>query len=195
MIGLSKAVLVAPDAWREVARLNKLSNINQIRPGQHLSIPARLMRSEVVGATLFSVVGDVQMAGAPAVAGSTIAEGQAVQTGAAGSAVVALADGSQVRIPPSSLAEVAASRSYGQPQGNTTEGGRGWFAGTLRVLRGSVEIFATEVLRAKPLEVITPTAVIGVRGTHFRVAFDDDAKSLSHAEVIEGKVRRSATKR
>ncbi len=189
LIGLSKAVLVAPDAWREVARLNKLSNANRIRPGQHLSIPARLMRSEVVGATLVSVSGDVQVAGAPAVAGSTIAEGQAVQTGTAGSAVVALADGSQVRIPPSSLAEVAASRNYGQPQGNTTEGGRGWFAGTLRVLRGSIEIFATKVLRAKPLEVVNPTAVIGVRGTHFRVAFDDDAKSLSHAEVIEGKVR------
>ncbi len=189
LIGLSKAVLVAPDAWREVARINKLSNANRIRPGQHLSIPARLMRSELVGATLVSVSGDVQLAGAPAVAGAAIAEGQSVQTGAAGSAVIALADGSQVRIPPSSLAEVAASRSYGRPQGAATEQSSGWFAGTMRVLRGSVEVFATKVLRAKPLEVITPTAVVGVRGTRYRVGFDDDAKGLSHAEVIEGKVR------
>ncbi len=189
LIGLSKAVLVAPDAWREVARINKLPNANQIRPGQHLLIPARLMRSEVVGATLVSVSGDVKVAGSPAVAGSTITEGQSVQTGTAGSAVIALADGSQVRIPPSSLAEVAASRSYGRAQAAATEGGSGWFAGTMRVLRGSVEIFATKVLRAKPLEVITPTAVVGVRGTRYRVGFDDDAKGLSHAEVIDGKVR------
>ena len=189
LIGLSKAVLVSPDAWREVARLNKLSNANRIRPGQHLLIPVRLMRSAAVSATLVSVSGDVQVAGAPAVVGATIAEGQAVQTGSAGSAVILLADGSQVRIPPSSLAEVAASRSYGRPQGAATEGNSGWFAGTMRVLRGSVEIFATQVLRAKPLEVITPTAVVGVRGTRYRVAFDDGARGLSHAEVIEGKVR------
>jgi hypothetical protein len=189
LIGLSKSVLVAPDAWREVARINKLSNANRIRPGQHLLIPARLMRSEVVGATLVSVSGDVQLAGAPAVAGATVAEGQSVQTGAAGSAVIALADGSQVRIPPSSLAEVAASRSYGRPKGTATVESSGWFAGTMRVLRGSVEVFATKVLRAKPLEVITPTAVVGVRGTRYRVGFDDDAKGLTHAEVIEGKVR------
>jgi hypothetical protein len=189
LIGLSNSVLVAPDAWREVARINKLSNANRIRPGQHLLIPARLMRSEVVGATLVSVSGDVQLAGAPAVAGATVAEGQSVQTGAAGSAVIALADGSQVRIPPSSLAEVAASRSYGRPKGTATGESSGWFAGAMRVLRGSVEVFATKVLRAKPLEVITPTAVVGVRGTRYRVGFDDDAKGLSHAEVIEGKVR------
>ena len=65
-----------------------------------------------------------------------------------------------------------------------------WFAGTLRVLRGSVEVFATKVLRAKPLEVVTPTAVVGVRGTQYRVAFDEDGSGRTHAEVlIEGVVR------
>src|SRR5260221_531269 len=64
-----------------------------------------------------------------------------------------------------------------------------WFAGTLRVLRGSVEVFATKVLRAKPLEVVTPTAVVGVRGTQYRVGFDTDANHRTHAEVLEGVVR------
>ncbi|MEP6876738.1 MAG: hypothetical protein ABI887_20455, partial [Burkholderiales bacterium] len=49
-------------------------------------------------------------------------------------------------------------------------------------------VFATKVLRAKPLEVVTPTAVVGVRGTRYRVSLDDDPSNRTHGEVIEGSV-------
>ncbi len=199
LIGLSNSVLVSPTAWREVARLNRLPDANRIRPGQRLTIPTRLLRSDAASSTLVSVVGDVRTGDAPAVAGSALAEGQSVQTGPASSAVIELADGSRLRLPPSSLAQVAASRRYGErvPAGATASAadaasanaGGGWFAGTLRVLRGSVEVFATKVLRAKPLEVVTPTAVVGVRGTQYRVGFDDAANGRTHAEVLDGAVR------
>ena len=65
----------------------------------------------------------------------------------------------------------------------------GWFSGALRVLRGSVEVFASKVLRAKPLEVVTPAAVVGVRGTQFLVGFDDSANGRTNSEVIEGRTR------
>ena len=191
MIGLSRQVLVTPQAWREVATLNKLRNPNRISPGQVLRIPQRLMRSAPVPARLVSVFGDVRIDGAAAATGAALTEGQKVQTAEAGSAVLAMADGSRFRLPPSSLAEVAASRNYG---GRSADSGTtaavasdGWFAGALRVLRGSVEVFATKVLRAQPLEVITPTAVVGVRGTQFRVSFDEGASTRS--EVVEGAVR------
>lgn len=66
-----------------------------------------------------------------------------------------------------------------------------WFAGTLRLLRGSVEVFATRVLRAKPLEVATPTAVVGVRGTRYRVGvdLDADAEARTHGKVLDGLVQ------
>ena len=198
LIGLSSSVLVSPTAWREVARINRLPDPNRILPGQRLRIPTRLLRSEAVEATLVSVSGDVRRGDAPAVAGASVGEGQSVQTGPTGSAVIALADGSRVRLPPSSLAQVAASRNYGgrlpaatganAPANDPSH----WFAGTLRLLRGSVEVFATKVLRAKPLEVVTPTAVVGVRGTQYRVGLDDDASGRTRAEVIEGAVRLDA---
>jgi hypothetical protein len=203
LIGLSSSVLVSPTAWREVARINKLSNPNLILPGQHLRIPTRLLRGDAVSATLVSVTGDVRSGDAPLAAGTALNEGQSVQTGQNGSAGLALADGSRVRVPPSSLAEVAASRNYGGrlPTGAAASSQDAaaanapshWFAGTMRVLRGSVEVFATKVLRAKPLEVVTPTAVVGVRGTQYRVAYDDGASRRTHAEVLEGKVRFDAT--
>lgn len=197
--GLSTTMFTTPEAWREVARLNRLVNPNRIVPGQHLRVPARLLRSAPVGATVVSVTGDVRSNNAPVEAGAALTEGQALETGATGSAVIALADGSRVRLPPSSLAEVVASRNYG---GRTADGSTGpagpealaartgpWFAGTLRLLRGSVEVFASKVLRLKPLEIVTPTAVVGVRGTRYRVAFDGSVDSRSTSEVLEGRVR------
>jgi len=45
------------------------------------------------------------------------------------------------------------------------------------------------VLRAKPLEVATPTAVVGVRGTQYRVNFDEAANRRTNSEVLVGAVR------
>lgn len=194
LISLSRDVLVSPAAWREVAALNRLSNPNRITPGQVLRIPTRLMRATKRQATLISSAGDVRVGDAAATAGQRLDDGQTLQTGAGGSAVLELADGSRVRMPPSSLAQIVGSESYGvRPATGGTAGATassgGWFSGALRVMRGSVEVFATKVLRAKPLEVITPTAVVGVRGTQFRVGLEDNATALTHSEVIEGSTR------
>jgi len=193
LIGLSQDVFTSPAAWREIAVLNKLPNPNRILPGQVLKVPVRLMRWQAIPARITSTVGEVQLGGAPTQAGAAVQEGQALQTGENASAVIELADGSRVRIPPSSLAELAASRRYGGRVGAepAADGASSWFAGAMRLLRGSVEAFARKVPRAKPLEVETPTAVVGVRGTQFRVAIDADPgkAALTRTEVLEGLVR------
>ncbi len=195
LIGLSNSIMVSPAAWQEVARLNQLKNPHYLRPGQVLKIPERLLRSAPVAATVVSATGDVRVADADAVAtvGSQVAEGQSLQTGPASSAVLEQADGSRVRMPPSSLLQLATSRNFATRATDAVSSGadssRGWFAGALRVIRGSVDVFATKVLRARPLEVVTPTAVVGVRGTEFRVGLEAAADSRTHSELIEGKVR------
>jgi len=198
LISLSRSVLVSPEAWREVARLNRLTNPNRIRPGQVLQIPTRLLRADVRGARLVSAHGEVKVGDAPASSDAALSEGQTVQTGAGSSAVIELADGSRVRLPPSSLAQITASRQLGTRSeplaGAAAQASDGWFAGTLRVLRGSVEVIASKVQRAKPLEVVTPTAIIGVRGTRYRVALDAaenaaGTEQRTRGEVVEGLVR------
>ena len=191
LIGLSTTVFMSAQAWREIATLNGLRDANRIYPGQVLRVPPRLMRFKPATARLVSVSGEVLVAGAVAAAGDLVNEGQTLETGAAGSAVVELADGSRLRMPPASLAEVVANRHYGNTTTNDAAPGTtaGWFAGALRLLRGSVEVFATKVLRARPLEVTTPTAVVGVRGTQYRVRFDEGSDSSTRAEVLDGVVR------
>jgi hypothetical protein len=55
---------------------------------------------------------------------------------------------------------------------------------------GALEALASKTSkRATPLQIETPTSVVGVRGTEFRVAFTDPIGKTSRTEVIEGKVR------
>jgi hypothetical protein len=190
---IGKTLLRSPRDWAEVARLNRLPDPNVIYPGQTLQMPLRLLKSEPRAAQLTSVSGDVQINGRVARVGDALPEGGQIQLGANSTAMARLPDGSDAKFLPSTLAEVAQSRLYAtrDPAGSISTN---LFSGTIRLVRGVVETFAAKVQnRAKPLEVTTPTALIGVRGTQFRVAFGDDevnpGNRNSRAEVLEGSVR------
>lgn len=195
LIGLSQTVFVSPQAWREIARLNRLPDPDLIRPGQVLRVPARLMRTRPLPVTLAGIVGEVRVAGAPAQAGMALSEGQQIETGANGSAVLALADGSRVRVPPSSVAEILASRGPGANDAQAAQlAANGWFSGAMRMLRGSVEVLAAKIRRGPPLEVTTPTAVVGVRGTQYRVSLDGETNA-TRSEVLDGRVKLESAQR
>ncbi len=198
LIGLSHTLFTEPGAWKEIARINHLPNSNRIDPGQTLMVPARYLRSKSVPATLVSVFGDVQIAGKPAAAGASFNVGDAIRTGDGSTAVVQLADGSRVKLAANTEGRLDEQRRF-QVRATAAAIDDGLVAATLRLLSGSVEVLATKVLRARPLEVSTPTAVIGVRGTNYRVhnevtagengaANGGAAVNVSTTEVLEGKV-------
>jgi len=190
LIGLGRSLLVTPAAWPEVARLNALRNPNLITAGQTLQVPLRLLRSAQVPARIVSLEGDVKIGGLPARVGDSISPGQTLTTAGASSAVLQLGDGSRIKLAP--LSDVALDEHRRFDLRPNAKGGaetEGLFASTMRLVRGSIEVLATKVLRAKPLEVTTPTAVIGVRGTEYRVHHEN---TLSGTEVLEGKVRADA---
>lgn len=195
LIGLGQSLLVDPHAWPEIAKLNRLPDPNRITPGQVLKVPARLLRSREVPATLKVVTGDVRIDTVPAQAGDLLRPGQTLSSATNSSAVLELGDGSRVQLAPASQTQLAEHRRYALKAGREVDAneGEGVFASTMRLVRGTVELVATKVLRAKPLEVTTPTAVIGVRGTEYRVHFDDARQAAeggeTRTEVLTGRIR------
>jgi hypothetical protein len=194
LIGLNRTLFAAPDAWKEVARINRLPDSNRISPGQVLLVPERYLHSKVVPARLASAFGDVRIDGKPVAAGVAFNVGATIRTGESSTAVVQLADGSHVKLAPDTEGRLDEQRRF-RTRATAAAIDDGLVAASLRLLSGSIEVFASKVLRARPLEVSTPTAVIGVRGTTYRVRNDvtpataaASAVNLSATEVLEGKV-------
>lgn len=189
LIRLSREMLNKPTDWSEVARFNQMKDPNFIRPGQRLNIPLRLLKSSPALAQVVSVSGEVQSGAGPLPLGATLAEGANVQTGANSSAVLQLGDGSRVLLLPNTLAQVVTNRDYAMRDASAS-GSTTWFSGLIRLSQGALETLATRISnRANPLQIETPTSLVGVRGTQFRVAFDDPAGRNSRTEVLDGLVR------
>ena len=184
-----REMLTSPRAWSEVAKYNQLKDPDVIFPGQKLDIPLRFLKSKPASGKVISAEGDVTLQGGGMQAGATFADGAKIKTGANSSAVIELGDGSRVKILPNSLAEVVTNRDYAM-RDSSKSGSTNWFSGLMRLTEGALEALASKTARrAKELQIETPTSLVGVRGTEFRVAFDDPLGKAARTEVIEGKVR------
>jgi hypothetical protein len=191
---LSRDLLADPKKWNELARLNGLKNPNVINPGLVLDVPRSLINfanqpKVATSGMLQSANGNVTINGVAVQAGAAVPEGARVQTAAGSSAVVKLSDGSSVQLMPRSLAQVVTQHGYlmKDPASSISTT---WFSGAIRLVEGVLDIAANKLAQRKePMSVVTPTSVVGVRGTQFRVAFEDPASGAARTEVLEGKVR------
>ena len=184
-----REMLTSPRAWSEVAKYNQLKDPDLIFPGQKLDIPLRFLKSKPASGKVISAEGEVTLGGNAMQPGAAVADGAKIKTGANSSAVIELGDGSRVKILPNSLAEVVTNRDYAM-RDSSQSGTTNWFSGLMRLTEGALEALASKTARrAKELQVETPTSLVGVRGTEFRVAFDDPLGKAARTEVIEGKVR------
>ena len=189
LIRLSRDMLVSPPAWNEVARYNQLKNPDLIVPGQKIDISPRYLKSALAGGKVISAEGDVTLVGNAVLPGAAIVDGSRVKTGANSSAVLELGDGGRIKVLPNSLADVVTNRNYVM-RSTKAGGSTNWFSGLMRLATGTLEALASKVSqRATPLQIETPTSLVGVRGTEFRVACDNPASNSARTEVIEGKVR------
>ena len=189
IIKLTQDMLIDPKAWPDVAKFNQLKNPNVIFPGQKLDIPLRFLKSEPSTAKVISASGDATLGGVSMQPGAMLADGSQLKTGPNSSAVIELGDGSRIKILPNSLAQVVTNRSYAMRDASTS-GSTNWFSGLMRLTEGALDVLAAKISnRAMPLQIETPTSVVGVRGTEFRVAFDDPLRQAARTEVLQGKVR------
>ena len=189
LIVLSNTLLNDPQAWEEVATFNKLKNPNLIVVGQKLKVPLRLLKTQASGGQVVSASGDVSMGGQPVQPGNPVKEGSQFKIGANSSAILELGDGSRIKLLPNTVAEVVTNRDYAMRDASKS-GSTNWFSGLMRLTGCALEAFAAKKAnRATALRIETPTSTLGVRGTEFRVAFDDPATQSARTEVIEGLVR------
>jgi hypothetical protein len=191
---LSRDLLTDPRQWPQLARLNGMKDPNRIYPGQVIDVPRSLLNlntqpKTTSGGTLQSTSGQVTINGQAAQVGSAVPEGARVQTAAGSSATVKLADGSTVQLMPRSLAELLSSSGY-QLKDPASSISTTWYSGAIRLIEGVLDVAAEKrAKRLEPLGVVTPTSVVGVRGTQFRVAYEDPASRQARTEVLEGQVR------
>ena len=189
VIKFTREMLVEPRAWPEIAKFNALKDPNVIFHDQKLNIPLRVLKSTQASAKVISAEGDVTLQGSTVQPGATLSDGAKIKTGANSSAVIELGDGSRVKILPGSLAELVTNRDSAM-RDSSKSGSTNWFSGLMRLTEGALEALASKTARrAKELQIETPTSLVGVRGTEFRVAFDDPLGKAARTEVTEGKVR------
>ncbi len=183
LIGLGERLLAQPAAWPTVQRLNGVADPYRIPVGTELRIPRALLRPQPRAVEVEAVSGAASADGRPLAAGAQLAAGSELSTGEDGHLALRLPDGSTLDLPPRTRLRLDAVHGYPALQGEDVK---------LRLEEGRVESrTAPQRGPAARYRVETPTAVIGVRGTEFRVATDPQAGS-SRAEVTQGRVEVAA---
>ncbi len=191
---LSSSLLNDPRQWSELARLNGMQSANALQAGQVIEIPKSLLKLSsqprvAVPGRLVSTAGDVKIGGQLVQAGVAVPEGARIETGSNGTAIVELGDGSRLQLMPRTLAEVTTQHGYAL-RDPASSASTTWFSGAIRLVSGVLDTLANkQASRASPLSITTPTSVVGVRGTHFRVAYEDPASGSARSEVLEGRVQ------
>lgn len=188
LIGLSQRYLAQPARWQALARVNQVANPRRIPVGTTLCIPTDLMKGIPRQGTVLEVVGEATRQ-APTTAGTiaappqplrqgdAVTAGMTLRTSADGYVTVQLADGSILKVRADTEARLDSSQQYEEA---------GFYATIWSVLRGRIESLVTHLTGGQPrYQIKTPQAVLGVRGTEFRVATD---VQRTWGETLKGSV-------
>lgn len=182
LINLAVAYLNRPADYRQVQRGNRVADPRRMSVGRTLAIPVELLRADPDQARIVGFRGAVTLTQGTSTSaptqGQMVSEGAVLTTGANAFVRLALSDGSYVVAPSNSRVRLTRLRRYAI---------NGAVDHAMTVEAGRAESRVTPRRRPGGFVVRTPVSVSAVRGTDFRVAFDD-AADRSATEVIEGRV-------
>lgn len=169
--------------YRTVQRLNRVADPRRLQVGTQLKVPARLLRISPIEARVAGFRGAVTVTAGgktlPVSTGMMLKEGTVVTTGPNAFLRLDLPDGTHLSVPSQSRVRLG-SMSIVEMTGVVRR--------DLEVQRGRLESDVTPLRDPRDSYTVrTPMSVSAVRGTEFRVAYDDQAARAS-TEVIEGVV-------
>lgn len=182
LIGIAQRYLVGANAAPKLQRANGITNPRRLPVGKALKIERSLLRFEGVELQVAEFSGQVDLAGMDATRGALLKEGQTVATGSNGFITFSSSNGGRISLPSNSRARLISARRY--VLGDT-------LYVNFAIEKGRGSITSPKLKEGDQLLLTTPRAVTAVRGTDFRVAFDDIA-GRSITEVTEGVVAVSA---
>ncbi len=176
LIGLGGRLLKQPEDWVQIQKLNKVKEPTRIPVGTGLLIPISMLRMGDAPFEVIAVEGVATFAGQPLKAGMSLPAGSTIETSENGFVTIRLAEGTEVQLQSGTKVQVATSQ-----RGSDV----GVFDMLVKLVFGRVETKAATKQIGDRLEISTPTATMGVRGTVFRVATLGEAAT---SEVLEGLV-------
>lgn len=186
LIRLTEEYLVNAAAMKQVQRMNRIADPHVIPSGKVLTIPRTLLRYRPVTVEVLSFSGPVTLTrGSNSVqvsSGMSVPEGAIITTGPRGFVSLGSERNSRISLPSNSRVQFAGARQYVLNNAIDFD---------VRVVKGRSEIVAPKLKAQERFRVGTPVAVTAVRGTEFRVNYDDTS-AIGTSEVLEGIVAVSA---
>jgi len=183
LIGLARQYLSSRGAYRDLQSVNHIRRTRRLKPGSTLIVPGPLLKSEPIAAVVAAFSGpvtvDVGRGPAPPTLNMAVGQGAVLATGANAFITLQLPDESRITLPSQSRLRVTRLRHI-----LLTDGVDRVFA----VERGRSESTVSPLPNPQSRYLITtPVASSAVRGTVFRVGFDE-AAGRSATEVVKGVV-------
>ena len=186
---ISKKHLKSVNYWSRLQEHNKVDVAKQLAPGTRLRVPLEWLKVQAAPAVVVSVTGSVKYIksgtknSSPLTSKQTVTIGDTIITEADSSVLVQFADGSTLLIQQNSQVLFDTLSSYEQT---------GMVDTRLRLQQGRVETSVTPMKNSRSrYEITTPAAVAAVRGTQFRIAYENQQQTMA-SEVVKGEVNVAA---
>jgi len=186
---ISKKYLKSVTYWKRLQAHNSIDIAKRLSPGTKLRIPLEWLKIQAAPALVLSVTGKVNLQTSSnntlniLTTKQHVNIGDMVITGDNGSALIQFADSSSLLVQKNSRVVFNTLSAYGQSGMVDTQ---------LRLQQGRVET-AVKPLRGSisRYEITTPAAVAAVRGTAFRVAYEETQQTMA-SEVVKGTINVAA---
>lgn len=179
---IAQQLLQNPADLPILLQTNGLTRPHKLEPGATIQLPYERLHYEARNARIVGVTGQIQILAAGALRqahlDSRIIEGDLIETGPSSYLTLELDDGSRVSLPSNTMVEVERLRYVLYSKEPLSR---------FRILRGRIEAQAQPQKGYHRLEVHTPSAIAGVRGTRFRIAVSNNG-SATRSEVLSGAV-------
>lgn len=178
---LAKRYLIPPPELQRIRELNNLADIDVLREGDVINFQRRTLLHTPSMASIAKINcrQSVSYAKGPLSEGDQVGEGDILQVPKTCSIHLVLEDGSTVLMPAGGRLQINLLRKNALDSTPVIR---------MQISGGFVEVNVNkQIQRTAPFEITTPTVVMGVRGTGFRVRHSSD-EDKSVVEVLSGSV-------